>query len=102
MHVTRKTTILAAAGLLLIIGGSTWYFVASRPDAGKQGRNPVQTVKTGLAEQRPIPVTIRSNGYVVALNTVDVRPQTQNIVRIVHVNEGQDVRAGQLLFTLDM
>jgi RND family efflux transporter MFP subunit len=100
MRVTRKT-ILAAAGLLLIIGAGAWYFLVPGQDAGKQGRSPVQTVKTGLAEQKEIPVTIQSNGYVVALNTVDVRPQTQNIVRTVHVREGQDVRAGQLLFTLD-
>jgi RND family efflux transporter MFP subunit len=100
MRVTRKA-VLATAGLLLIIGAGAWYFVASKQDASKQSRNPVQTVKTGVAEQKPIPVTIQSNGYIVALNTVDVRPQTQNIVRSIHVREGQDVRAGQLMFTLD-
>jgi RND family efflux transporter MFP subunit len=99
MRVTRKT-LLAAIALLLIVGGGAWYFLTPKQDAGK-GRSQVQTVKTGLAVQKPIPVTIRSNGYVVALNTVDVRPQTQNIVRAVHVREGQDVKAGQLLFTLD-
>jgi RND family efflux transporter MFP subunit len=99
MRVTRKA-VLATAGLLLIIGAGAWYFLSPKQDASK-GRNPVQTVKTGIAEQKPIPVTIQSNGYIVALNTVDVRPQTQNIVRSIHVREGQDVRAGQLMFTLD-
>jgi RND family efflux transporter MFP subunit len=100
MRVTRKS-VLAAVVLLLAAGGTAAWFLIPKQDASKQNRNPVQTVKTGLAEQKPIPVTIQSNGYVVALNTVDVRPQTQNIVRSVHVQEGQDVRAGQLLFTLD-
>jgi RND family efflux transporter MFP subunit len=100
MRVTRKT-ILVAVVLLSVVGGGAWYFLMPRQDASKQGRTPVQTVKTGLAEQKAIPVTIQSNGYVAALNTVDVRPQTQNIVRSIHVREGQDVKAGQLLFTLD-
>jgi RND family efflux transporter MFP subunit len=58
-------------------------------------------VRSGVAEQKQVAITVRANGYVSALNMVDVRPQTQNIVREVHVKEGQDVRAGQLLFTLD-
>jgi RND family efflux transporter MFP subunit len=99
MRVTRKTLLVAAA-VVLVVGG-TVYYLMPRQDASKQGRSAVQTVKTGVAEQKAIPVTIQSNGYVVALNTVDVRPQTQNIVRSIHVREGQDVRAGQLMFTLD-
>jgi RND family efflux transporter MFP subunit len=69
-------------------------------DAAK-GRNPVQVVRTAVAEKKSIPVTVLANGYVSALNSVDVRPQVQNVVREIHVREGQDVRAGQLLFTLD-
>jgi multidrug efflux system membrane fusion protein len=41
------------------------------------------------------------NGNVVSLNTVDVRPQVSNVVEKVHVKEGDTVRAGQRLFTLD-
>ncbi len=61
----------------------------------------MQVVKSAQAQQKSIAVTIDANGYVTALNTVDVRPQVQNIVREVHVKEGQEVKAGQLLFTLD-
>ena len=46
-------------------------------------------------------VILRANGYVTAIKIVDVRPQIQNVVRIIHVKEGQDVKAGQWLFTLD-
>lgn len=62
---------------------------------------PVQAVKTVLAEQKSIPITLHANGSVTAINSVDVRPQIQNVVRAVHVREGQDVQPGQLLFTLD-
>lgn len=60
-----------------------------------------QMVRTSLAEQKTVPITLFANGYVTAINTVDVRPQIQNVVLQVHVREGQDVKANQLLFTLD-
>lgn len=64
-------------------------------------RNSTQAVKTAQTQQRSIPITLSANGSVTALNMVEVRPQIQNVVRAVHVREGQDVQAGQLLFTLD-
>ena len=62
---------------------------------------PAQVVKTALAQQQSMPIVLQANGSVSAINNVDVRPQIQNVVRAVHVREGQEVQAGQLLFTLD-
>lgn len=100
MRITRQH-FLIGTGLLIAaaIGYFGWIGKAEAPV--QQARNPVQVVKTGLAEKKSIPLTVNSNGYVTAINTVDVRPQVQNVVRAIHVTEGQDVRAGQLLFTLD-
>ncbi|MDB5754273.1 MAG: family efflux transporter, subunit, partial [Massilia sp.] len=42
-----------------------------------------------------------AQGHVVPLNFVDIRPQVTGIVRTVNFHEGEDVKAGQLLFTLD-
>lgn len=67
----------------------------------KRARDGTQPVKTALSEQKTVPVILRANGYVTAIKIVDVRPQIQNVVRVIHVKEGQDVKAGQLLFTLD-
>ncbi|EGF32961.1 putative RND efflux membrane fusion protein [Oxalobacteraceae bacterium IMCC9480] len=60
-----------------------------------------QVVRTTIATRQAMPINLLANGYVTAINTVDVRPQVQNIVREIHVQEGQEVRAGQLLITLD-
>ncbi len=90
-------------GVALIAAGAAGYYglrTTSEP-AAQQPRTSAQIVRTAVAAQKSIPVTLSSNGYVTAINTVDVRPQEQNIVRSVHVREGQQVRAGQLLFTLD-
>lgn len=48
-----------------------------------------------------IPLDLAAQGHVVALNSVDVRPQVSAAITGVHFREGDDVRAGQLLFTLD-
>jgi multidrug efflux system membrane fusion protein len=100
MQVRRKPLF---TGIAIIIAAAAVYLLWPKQDetAGKPARNSVQTVKIGIAEKKTIPITIHANGYVTAFNTVEVRPQTQNIVRTVHVREGQDVKAGQPLFTLD-
>lgn len=48
-----------------------------------------------------IPIDFSAQGHVVALNYVDVRPQLTGAITHVSFHEGQDVKAGQLLFTLD-
>ncbi|WP_390350090.1 efflux RND transporter periplasmic adaptor subunit [Variovorax boronicumulans] len=62
---------------------------------------PAALVTLATAEKQDVPVTVQVNGSVVSLNSVDLRPQVTNTVSAVHVKEGQFVKAGQLLFTLD-
>ena len=97
---------LILTGVILAAAGAGAYFYWAKPaepvaEKEKSGRGGIQTVKTALAEKKSIPVSLQANGTVMAIDTVDVRPQVQNIVRTVHVKEGQDVVAGQLLFSLD-
>lgn len=93
--------IFIAIGIVAVSAAAYLAWSKQAEPQNKPARNAVQMVKTVLAEQKPISIAIYSTGYLTAFNTVEVRPQVQNIVRAVHVREGQDVRAGQLLFTLD-
>ena len=97
---TRKKPMMIAAALVMAII-AVFAIRAILSPSDKRPRNAVQTVRTALAEQKDMPVMVRANGYVTAIKTVEVRPQIQNVVRAIHVKEGQDVVAGQLLFTLD-
>ncbi|HMN74750.1 MAG TPA: efflux RND transporter periplasmic adaptor subunit [Burkholderiaceae bacterium] len=59
------------------------------------------SVSTFVAERRDWPETIATSGTVTALNTVEIRPQVASVIEKVHIAEGQFVKAGELLFTLD-
>lgn len=98
MQQTKKYLLIGAA--VLVLGGAAYMLLRTPAEQGKKLDN-AQIVKTAVAEQKTIPIKVLANGYVTAINTVDVRPKVQNIVRTIHVKEGQFVKAGQLLFTLD-
>ena len=59
------------------------------------------SVTTVRAQKRDVDVTLESTGTVSPLNSVDIRPQVASVITRVHIREGQFVKAGQLLFTLD-
>jgi len=71
---------------------------SSAAPAPSGGPASVSTVK---AQQRELNVTLKATGTVVPLNVVDVRTQMNSLIKAVHFKEGQFVKAGQLLFTLD-
>ncbi|MBA3588716.1 efflux RND transporter periplasmic adaptor subunit [Methylibium sp.] len=102
----KKSLNHAALGLLLAgAAGAAWYFLASpgAPAAGAaaaRAEAPV-AVSTVPARQEDFPLQLAANGTVTALNRVEIHPQVSAAIAEVHVTEGQPVKAGQLLFTLD-
>lgn len=69
--------------------------------AGAAASAPRVAVSTVKAVQRDMPVLVTATGIVTPLSSVDVRPQVTSVIEKVHVREGQLVRQGELLFTLD-
>ncbi|HEY0857490.1 MAG TPA: efflux RND transporter periplasmic adaptor subunit [Albitalea sp.] len=70
---------------------------SASPAAGGQ---PV-SVSTVVAQQRDFEVQLEATGTVTPLNSVDVKPQITSTISKAHIREGQFIKAGQLLFTLD-
>lgn len=97
---------LALAALLaVILGGAAWLWYSSAssaqsPAAKKGGPAPVLVVTT-KATQSPVPVKLSVTGTVSPMQQVDIRPQVTSTVARVHIREGQQVRQGDLLFSLD-
>jgi len=79
-----------------------WWFGTSRSQEAKgAGRPSTVLVVTTKAQSRDVPVRLKANGVVTALQTVDLRAQVTSTVREVHIREGQNVTKGDLLVSLD-
>jgi RND family efflux transporter MFP subunit len=74
----------------------------SAPAASAPGTAaPPVTVTTVAARKRDLPVLLKATGTVTPLASVDVKAQVNSIVTKVHFRDGQFVKAGDPLFTLD-
>lgn len=94
---------LAGASLVAACGSKTDSGPAPAASAGasRAGTAAPISVTTSLARQRDFDVNLQAIGTVAAVSSVDVKPQTTSVLTRVHVQEGQFVRAGDLLFSLD-
>lgn len=106
----KKTAVRALAGTLIVAaaGAAWWWSGSATRNAAKaqaaSAPSPAAApalVTVAVARKQTVPVTVQVNGSVVSLNSVELRPQVTNTVTAVHVKEGQFVKEGQLLFTLD-
>jgi RND family efflux transporter MFP subunit len=69
------------------------------PAAGKTGGP--QTITSVVVEKKDIPLIIEATGTIISSSIVDIRPMTTNTVKTIHIKDGQEVKEGELLFTLD-
>ena len=105
---------VVAIAVLAGLGGLTWYLTrpaaptaatasfggpggAGGSGAGRGG----STVGVATAERASIPVILDALGTVTPLATARVRPQVSGVLEKVLFTEGQMVRAGELLATID-
>ena len=99
----RKITLLSVITATAVFGG-WWYFNARAQNQDtKKKERPEQSVsvQSEIAVKRDIPEVLAMTGFVTPLKTVDIRSQVTATVQSVNVTEGQNVKAGQSLFSLD-
>jgi len=84
--------------LILYAGSKTYdyYFPVSTKTGGG-----TQTITSVIVEKKNIPLIIEATGTIISSSIVDIRPMTTNTVKTIHIKDGQEVKEGQLLFTLD-
>lgn len=64
-------------------------------------KRPPVPVTSAAVIQKTVPVQLNAIGNVEAYSTVSVKSQIGGILNRVHFKEGQDVRKGDILFTID-
>lgn len=107
----KKTTLGVLVAAAVAAGAGAWHATRAPADAqggaphaaapGKgQGQGPT-TVGVVAPKRQDVPVILQANGTVSPVSTVDLHPQTTSTILKVHVKEGDFVKSGQLMFSLD-
>jgi RND family efflux transporter MFP subunit len=96
-----KKSVVVSLAVVIFLATGAWHL--SRSDQRKSVATAPRaiSVTTVPAKRMDVPVRLNANGYVSSLNSVDIRPQVSNLIEKVHIKEGQFVKAGDILFSLD-
>jgi len=92
---------LALAGAWYVNQGGGAHAEGKGPGKGGPGGQPPVTVNVVAPQRQDVGVELSANGTVTPLRTVDLHPQTSATLRQVHIKEGDFVKQGQLMFSLD-
>jgi membrane fusion protein, multidrug efflux system len=95
--------------LIVLIGGAAWYQTHKNKTPGGPGNvqwggpggKNIQTVGVASAVKTDIPVVLNALGTVTATANVTVKPQVSGVLQQVNFREGQMIKAGQVLATID-
>ena len=97
----KRSTVIALAFLVVMLaGGSFWYFEKSRPVAAVPVTAAMPVVAASVTS-KDVPIYLLGIGTVIAYNTDLVRSQIQGQLVQITFTEGQTVKAGDLLAQID-
>ncbi len=90
--------------LAALAAGGYWYTQiphATEPAANAGGGKPTIPVVLRAVEMRPVPENLATIGTVQPIASIAIKARVDTVVETVHFTEGQEVAAGDLLFSLD-
>lgn len=98
----RSIWTLVFAVLVFVLIASVWIWrnQDSVTETRSTEEEKIQIISTTVM-QNNVPIKLIANGIVSSQQTVEVRPQISAVIKAVHIKEGQFVRKGDKLFTLD-
>ena len=104
-----SNTFSVRASLIWILG--LWLIVSfltacsgessGKPKGAEQQQQAAVPITVGVAVEKTVPVMLSAIGNVQAYSTVEVRSRVDGELTAVHFKEGQDIKKGDLLFTID-
>ncbi len=100
-HLTHRPAAGRDTGATAAPGGPGGPGMGPGAGPGRGRGGPPTTVGVAIAERADLPVWLEALGTVTPAATVTVRPQVSGVLKQVHYREGETVRTGQLLATID-
>ena len=98
MRIQQKPALLVAL-LILLAALGLWY--AAKPEKTKLATPTAIPVRIVSVTEKDVPRFVSGIGSVLSLHSVVVRPQIDGILTRIMVKEGQLVKKGDLLATID-
>lgn len=99
-RIPKKALALSTA-LLVTLALAMVFLTRSEGTPQREKREALVPVKVAAAQQRAVPVQVQAVGTVEAFATVSIKSRVDGQLVGVHFREGQDVKKGELLFTID-
>src|ERR1700726_4143185 len=98
-----KRLLLAALLVVLLACGYFFrgYFFETTGETRTARPTPAQLVVADVATQSPAPILATAIGTVQSIATVMIKSRMDGEIAKVHFEEGQEVKEGDILFTLD-
>jgi len=109
-RISRRASIIGSVIAVIILAGTgwlAWHLTHPSADSGAGGfvggrrGAPATTVGVATAERASIPIVLEALGTVTPQASVRVTPQVSGVMQKVLFKEGQMVKAGELLATID-
>ena len=106
----KTKNIAIVAGIVIAVGAGMWAANrgsdahadgAAAPGGKGKGAQPPAVVNVVAPHRQDVAVVQQANGTVTPIRAVDLHPQTTATIRQVHIKEGQFVKQGELMFSLD-
>lgn len=97
MHIKRKTVL--TVGVLALLATAAW--ALTRPAKTRLVASAAVPVRVMTVVEQDLPRYVTGIGSVLSLHSVVIRPQIDGILTRLLVKEGQRVKAGDLLATID-
>src|ERR1051325_5610857 len=93
--------LVIAIGIAYVAYAQTTSGAGRKPEQGRREGRPAVPVTVVTAVQKIMPVQVEAVGTVEPFSTVSIRSQVTGAITKVHFKEGQDVKEGDQLFTVD-
>lgn len=101
---TKNKFLIGVAAIALLAGGMALVQFTKVSDAIAQaggGEMPAMPVPYVLIEEKPVQIWKEFSGRLTAVDYVEIRPQVSGLIQKVHFQDGQIVKKGDILYSID-
>jgi len=98
-RISKKVFAIAVA--LITFASVMVIMTRSEGTPQRQKSEAFASIKVAVAERKAVPVQLQAVGTVEAYATVSIKSRVDGQLMAVHFREGEDVKKGEMLFTID-